>query len=124
MFDDQKEPQLVPKLLLLMSVIELHTSLARGLNDGGLKYARYEDDNIIISDSTLRSLLPPQLKKISACYKVMCGCECCIYDQSIHSSLLSWSDRYLKNSKIKSKIIKAEGLVKKHIIYMKHIKIL
>ena len=35
-----------------------------------------EDDNIIISDSTLCSLLTPQLKKNSAQYKVMCGCEC------------------------------------------------
>ena len=26
----------------------------------------------------------------------MCGCECCISDKSIHSSLLSWRDRYLK----------------------------
>ena len=33
-------------------------------NDGGLKDARDEDGKIIISDSTLRSLLPPQLKKI------------------------------------------------------------
>ena len=66
-------------------------------NDGGLKYARDEYGNIIISDSTLRSLLLPQLKKTSARYKVMCGCECCIYAKSIHSSLLSWRDRYLKN---------------------------
>ena len=26
----------------------------------------------------------------------MCGCECCISAKSIHSSLLSWRDRYLK----------------------------
>ena len=32
-------------------------------NDGGLKYARDEDGKIIISDSTLRSLLPTQFKK-------------------------------------------------------------
>ena len=31
--------------------------------DGEIKEARDEDDNIIISDSTLRSLLPFQLKK-------------------------------------------------------------
>ena len=92
-------------------------------NDGGLKYARDEDDNIIISDSTLRSLFIPQLKQISAQYKVMCGCECFISDKSLHSSLLSWRDGYLKNSKIKAKMLKIEGLVKKHITYMKHIKI-
>ena len=31
-------------------------------NDGGIKDARDGDDNMIISDSTLCSLLPPQLK--------------------------------------------------------------
>ena len=33
-------------------------------NDQGIEDARDEDGKIIISDSTLRSLLPPQLKKI------------------------------------------------------------
>ena len=59
MFDDQTEPQLVPKCLLQVSVRELHNSLVSDPNDGGIKNYRYEDDNIIISDSTLRSLLPP-----------------------------------------------------------------
>ena len=81
-----------------MSVIELHDSLVGDPNDGGLKDARDENDNIIISDFTLRSLFPPQLKKMSARYKIMCGCECCISDKSIHSSLLSWRDRYLKKT--------------------------
>ena len=80
-----------------MSVRELHNSLLSDPNDGGLKDARYEDGKIIISDSTLRPLLPPQLKKMSARYKIMCGCEYCISAKSIHSSLLSWRDRYLKN---------------------------
>ena len=39
----------------------------------GNKDARDEDDNIIISDSTLCSLFLPQLKQMSARYKVMCG---------------------------------------------------
>ena len=76
MLDDQIETQLVPKLLLQVSVRELHNSLVSDPNDGGIKDARDEDGKIIISDSTLRSLLPPQLNKIYASYKVMCGCEC------------------------------------------------
>ena len=59
MFDDHTEPQLFPKVLLQMSVRELHNILVSDTNDGGIKYARYEDDNIIIRYSTLRSLLPP-----------------------------------------------------------------
>ena len=92
-------------------------------NDGGLKYARDEDGKIIISNSTLRSLLPPQLKKMSARYKIMCGCECCISAKSINYSLLSWHDRYLKRLKDKAKMLKAEGLMRKHITYIQHIKI-
>ena len=46
-----------------MSVRELHNNLVSSTIDGGLKESRDEDDNIIISDSALRSLLPPQLKK-------------------------------------------------------------
>ena len=85
MLDDQTEPQLVPKFLLQMSVRELHNSLVSDPNDDGLKDARDKDGKIIISDFTLRSLLAPQLKQMSAHYKIMCGCECCIYAKIIHS---------------------------------------
>ena len=46
-----------------MSARELHNNLVSATKDGGLKEAIDEDDNIIISDSTLRSLLPSQFKK-------------------------------------------------------------
>ena len=55
-FDYQTEPQLVTKVLTQESLRELHNSLVSDQNDGGLKFARDEDVNIIISDSTLRSL--------------------------------------------------------------------
>ena len=61
--DGYTEPQLVTKLLLQVSVRELHNNLVISTKYGGLKEAIYEDDNILISDSTLRSLLAPQLKK-------------------------------------------------------------
>ena len=65
-FYDQTEPQLVPKMLLQVYVRELHNSLVSDPNDGVLKDARDEDDNIIISDYKFRSLLPPQSKQMSA----------------------------------------------------------
>ena len=74
--------------MLQVSVREMHNSLVSDPNDGVIKNSRDEDDNIIISDSTLRSLLPPQLKQMSAQYKVMCGCECCISTKIMHFSLL------------------------------------
>ena len=63
MFDDHTEPQLVPTFLIQVSVREMHNSLVSDPNYCGLKYAIDEDDNIIITDSTLCSLLPPQLYK-------------------------------------------------------------
>ena len=59
LLDDQTETQLVPKLLLHVSVRELHNSLVSDPNDGGLKDARDEDGKIIISDSTLDLMFPP-----------------------------------------------------------------
>ena len=56
MLDNQSEPQLVTKILLHVFVRKLHNSLVSDTNDGGLKYASDEDDNIIISDYTLRSM--------------------------------------------------------------------
>ena len=102
MLYDQTEPQLVPKLLLQVSVRELHNSLVSDPNYGVIKYSRDEDGKIIISDSTVRALLPAQLKQMYVHYKIMCGCECCIYAKSIHSSLVSWRDRYLKKLKDQS----------------------
>ena len=51
MLDDQTEPQIVIKLLLQVSVRELHNILVSDPNDGGLKDASNEDGKIIISDS-------------------------------------------------------------------------
>ena len=70
MFDYQTEPQLVPKLLLQVSVRELNNSLVSDPNDGGIKDTRDKYGKIVISDSTLRSLLPPQFKKMSARYNI------------------------------------------------------
>ena len=46
--------QLFPKLLLQISARELHNSLVSDPVYGGLKETKYADNNIIISDSTLR----------------------------------------------------------------------
>ena len=59
-FEDQTEPQMLPKFLLQVFVREIHNSLVRDPNDGNLKEARDEENNIIILDSTLRSLFPSQ----------------------------------------------------------------
>ena len=55
---------MVPKSLLHVSVRELHNNLVSDTDDGGLKEAIDAENNIIISDSTLCSLFPPQYGNI------------------------------------------------------------
>ena len=63
--DGHNRAQIFPKLLLHVSIIELHNSLGSDLDDGVLKESTDADNNIIISDSTLHSLFPSQLKNCS-----------------------------------------------------------
>ena len=65
----------------------------------GLKEARYSDNNIVISYSTLQNILPYQLKNMTSWYKIMCGCECCISSKSIYSSLILWCECFLSKNK-------------------------
>ena len=58
--DVYTELKLIPKLLLQVYLREILNNLVSSTKDGGLKEARDEDDDIIISDSKLCSLLPPQ----------------------------------------------------------------
>ena len=76
--------------------------MVRSPEEGGIKEARETEDNIIISDSILRNILPPQIKKMTARYKLMCSCECCIYAKSMHLYLLTRCDRHIKNFKDRS----------------------
>ena len=62
--DSQYKPQVVPKLLLQVSFREPHNSMVSLQEEGGLKESKDADNNIIVSDSTLCSIMPPQLKKI------------------------------------------------------------
>ena len=42
---------------------------------------------VIISDTALRYLLPPQLKKMTEAHKQMCGCETCLVPDGLQKSL-------------------------------------
>ena len=62
-----------------------------------IKGTKDADNSIIISDQNLGNMLPHQLKNMK--YKVMCGCECCIYSKIMHSSLLTWRNCHMKHLK-------------------------
>ena len=68
----------VPKLLLKCSMLQLHNELIDSPDDGGLLGYRNSDINdVIISDTMLRSLATHQLHPMTYHHKMMCGCAIC-----------------------------------------------
>ena len=57
---------LLPKLLLQVSVQELYNTMMIPPEEGVFKEAINVYNNTIISDSTLRRILPPQLKNMTS----------------------------------------------------------
>ena len=81
----------VSKLLLQISIRELHNDMLLPPDEGGFKEARDETGNVRISDTALRALLPEQARKMTPRHKQMCGCEVCIqirHHQNDRSSLI------------------------------------
>ena len=68
----------MPKLLLECSMQQLHNEMIASPDDGGLLGARHADTNyVMISDTMLRSLEPPQLRLIIDHHKMMVSCAIC-----------------------------------------------
>ena len=72
--DDNPKKQSIPKLLLQVYIRELFNIMVSSTEQVGLEEASDEDNIIIIIDSTLQNIIPPQLKNMTPRYKVMCVC--------------------------------------------------
>ena len=70
--DDPSVVHKVPKLLLQVSIRELHNDLIEQLPEAS------KDGTPLVSDSVLRKMIPPQVKKMTDRYKEMCGCTDCV----------------------------------------------
>ena len=78
----------VLKLLLECSMRQLHNELIALPDYGYLVGARHANTNyVIISDTMLRSLAPPQLRPITDHHKMMCGCAICNTSKYFQESL-------------------------------------
>ena len=67
---------------------KLHNELIASPDDGGLVGARHAITNdVIISDTMLCSLAPPQLRTITDNHKMMCGCSICNTSKYMQESL-------------------------------------
>ena len=102
--DGQVQPQLKPKLLLQVSFREPHNSMVSTPEEGGIKQEIDADNNTIISDSTLRNILPPQLNNMTSQFKVMGNYECCIYAKIMN--YLSQNAQNRRSGEISSHILK------------------
>jgi hypothetical protein len=89
----------VPKLLIEISIRELHNDLLKLPESGNLAEARDVEGKVIISDSVLRCLLPPQLWKMTARHKQMCGCKVCLTVIGMQQSLNAWCHHLLQKLK-------------------------
>jgi hypothetical protein len=77
------------KLLLCIPVRELHNEL---LKDPPAGLAEDVNNKCVISDTMLRSLLPPELKPATKRHKQMCGCKTCPSFWLHHCSLNAFRD--------------------------------
>ena len=82
---------------------QLHNKLIASPDDVGLVGARHAETNdVIISDTILRSLVPPQLRPMIDNHKRMCGCVICNTTKYIQESLNAWRRKQLKIMKDKA----------------------
>ena len=94
---DTKVKHRVPKLLLECYMQQLHNELIASPDDGGLVGARHAKTNdVIISDTMLHSLAPPQLRPMTDNHKMMCGCAICNTSKYMQEYLNAWSQKQLK----------------------------
>ena len=89
----------VPKLLLRIPVHELHNDMIKPVSEGGFSLARNPEGKVIISDTSLRKHLPPQLRRMSDRHKQMCGCEPCSQGRSLTQSLQAWRQQMVSEMK-------------------------
>ena len=100
---DTKVKRRVPKNLLECSMRQLHNELIASSDDGGLVGARHAITNyVIISDTMLCSLAPPQLSPMIDNHKMMCGCAICNTSKYMQESLNAWRRKQLKIMKDKA----------------------
>ena len=87
----------VGKLLLEISVRELHQDLLKSPPIGISEVYCKITNNIIVSERHLRNMLPPQLRPISFSQKQLCGCECCTIMKMLHTAIVKFRKKALES---------------------------
>ena len=93
----------VPKLLLECYMRQLYNDLIASLDDVGLLGFRHANTNdVIIIDTILRSLAPPQLRPMIDNSKMICGCAVCNNSKYFKELFNTWWWKQLKIIKDKA----------------------
>ena len=107
---DTKVKCRLPKILLECSMRQLHNEIIASPDDGGLLGAIHAKTNdVIISDTMIRSLAPPQLRPMIDNHKMMCGCAICNTSKYMKESLNAWRRKKLKIMKEKAENSRGRG---------------
>ena len=82
---------------------QFHNELIDLPDDGGLLVDRHVDkNNLMISDTVVHYLEPPQLFPMIDHHKMMCGCSICSTSNYFQESLNAWRKKQLKTMKDKA----------------------
>ena len=82
---------------------QLHNELIASPDDGGSLGDKHANKNdVIISNTMLCSLSPPQLRSMTYHQKMMCGCAICNSSNYFQESLNSWRQKQIKIMKDKA----------------------
>ena len=76
----------IPKILISISIRELHNDMLKKASDGGLEGAVDANGNAVISDTALRDNLPFNLRSLTERHKQVCGCEVCTVVNKYHNN--------------------------------------
>ena len=100
----------MPKLLLECSMQQFHNELIVSPDDRGLLgYKHHDKNDVIISDTMLRSLSPPQLRPMTDNHKMMCGCAICNTSNYFQESPNAWRWKQFKIMKHKADNSRGRG---------------
>ena len=77
----------IPKLLIKISIQQVHSDMLESLLNGSLASAKNENGEVLISDTALRDNLPFNLQRIQERHKKVCGCTLCTVMNEYHRLL-------------------------------------
>ena len=80
----------IPKLLITISIRQLHNDMLESPLNGGLAGAKNVNGEVIISDTALRDNLPFNLRPIQERHKQVCGCTLFTVMEEYHRSLCKY----------------------------------